>query len=67
MRLQFSVSICSFWCRITILSTGEILSMSIFLQMLKRGGVYLSMEVVAKLLEFSLRFDVLFPTCHFLI
>uniref|UniRef100_A0A0D3HJD2 Uncharacterized protein n=1 Tax=Oryza barthii TaxID=65489 RepID=A0A0D3HJD2_9ORYZ len=40
---------------ITILSTGEILSMSIFLQMLKRGGVYLSMEVVAKLLEFSLR------------
>uniref|UniRef100_A0A0E0R5I8 Transcriptional corepressor SEUSS n=1 Tax=Oryza rufipogon TaxID=4529 RepID=A0A0E0R5I8_ORYRU len=48
----------SFWVipnKITILSTGEILSMSIFLQMLKRGGVYLSMEVVAKLLEFSLR------------
>jgi hypothetical protein len=37
------------------LSTGETLSMSILLQMLKRGGVSRFMEVVVKLLEFSLR------------
>jgi glucokinase len=29
--------------------------MNILLQLLKRGGVYLSMEVVVKLLEFFLR------------
>ncbi len=40
--------------------------MSIFLQMLKKGGVYLSMEVVVKLLEFSLRFHEPLLTCHFL-
>lgn len=32
--------------------------MSILLQMLKRGGVSRSMEVVVKLLEFSLRSSV---------
>jgi glucokinase len=42
------------------LNTGETLSMSILLQMLKRGGVYLCMEMVVKLLEFFLRSSVLF-------
>ncbi|VAI03298.1 unnamed protein product [Triticum turgidum subsp. durum] len=42
-------------CRIIILSTGETLSMSISRQLPKRGGVYLSTELVVKLLEFSLR------------
>jgi hypothetical protein len=36
---------------------GETLSLNMFFQLLKRGGVSLSMEVVVKLLEFSLRFS----------
>jgi len=43
------------------LSTGETLSMSILLQMLKKGGVSRCMVVVVKRLEFSLRYSALLP------
>jgi len=38
------------------LSTGETLSMNTLPQVPRSGGVFLSTEMVAKLLEFSLRF-----------